>query len=37
MNYQMLVAILGSSFIIAGALLFFCTKWFEREAVLFRE
>jgi sodium transport system permease protein len=37
MNYQMLVAILGSSFIIAGALLVFCTKWFEREAVLFRE
>ncbi len=37
MNYHMLVAILGSSFIIAGALLFFCTKWFEREAVLFRE
>ncbi len=37
MNYHMLVAILGSSFIIAGALLFFCTKWFEREEVLFRE
>ena len=37
MNYQMLVAILGSSVIIAGALLIFCTKWFEREAVLFRE
>lgn len=37
MNYHMLVAILGSSFIIAGALLVFCTKWFEREAVLFRE
>ncbi|MFC1781691.1 ABC transporter permease [Planctomycetota bacterium] len=37
MNYYMLIAILGSSFIIAGAFLFFCTKWFEREAVLFRE
>ena len=37
MNYQMLIAILGSSVIIAGALLLFCTKWFEREAVLFRE
>ena len=37
MNYQMLVAILGSSFIIAAALLVFCTKWFEREVVLFRE
>lgn len=37
MNYHMLVAILGSNFIIAGALLVFCTKWFEREAVLFRE
>lgn len=37
MNYHMLAAILGSSFIIAGALLVFCTKWFEREAVLFRE
>lgn len=37
MNYEMLIAILGSSIIIAGALLLFCTKWFEREAVLFRE
>ena len=37
MNYQMLAVILSSSFIIAGALLVFCTKWFEREAVLFRE
>jgi len=37
MDYRMLVAILGSSFVIAGALLVFCTKWFEREAVLFRE
>ena len=37
MNYEMFIAILGSSFIIAGALLIFCTKWFERESVLFRE
>ena len=37
MNYEMLIAILGSSVVIAGALLFFCTRWFEREAVLFRK
>ncbi|MHC4240268.1 MAG: ABC transporter permease [Planctomycetota bacterium] len=37
MDYPMLIAILGSSVVIAGALLFFCTKWFEREAVLFRQ
>ena len=37
MNYEMLIAILGSSVVIAGALLFFCTRWFEREAVLFRQ
>lgn len=37
MNYEMLTAILGSSVVIAGALLFFCTRWFEREAVLFRQ
>ncbi len=37
MDYRMLVAILGSSVVIAGALLIFCTKWFERESVLFRE
>ena len=37
MNYGMLIAILGSSVVIAGALLFFCTRWFEREAVLFRQ
>ncbi len=37
MNYYMLIAILGSSFIIAAGFLFFCTKWFERESVLFRE
>ncbi len=37
MNYGMLAAILGSSFVIAGAFLFFCSRWFEREAVLFRK
>ncbi len=37
MNYEMLIAILGSSVVIAGAFLFFCTRWFEREAVLFRK
>jgi len=37
MNYEMLIAILGSSIVIAGAFLFFCTRWFEREAVLFRQ
>ncbi len=37
MNYEMFIAILGSSFIIAAGLLFFCTKWFERESVLFRQ
>jgi len=37
MNYGMLTAILGSSVVIAGALLFFCSRWFEREAVLFRK
>ena len=37
MNYEMFTAILGSSVVIAGAFLFFCTRWFEREAVLFRK
>ena len=37
MDYRMLIAILGSSVIIAGALLIFCTKWFQRESVIFRE
>ena len=36
MDYTMLVAIFGSSTLIAGLLLFFCTKWFNRESVLFR-
>jgi sodium transport system permease protein len=37
MDYAMLIVILGSSIVIAGGLLVFCTKWFEREAVIFRE
>lgn len=37
MNYPMLIAILGSSFLMAAAMLFFCAKWFQRESVLFRE
>ncbi len=36
MDYTMLVAILGSSVVIAGACLAFCTWWFNREDVLFR-
>jgi sodium transport system permease protein len=36
MSYPMLGAILGSSMILAGALLAFCTWWFGRESVLFR-
>jgi len=36
-DYYILAVILGSSFVIASALLFFCTKWFQREAVLFRQ
>lgn len=36
-EYSALLAILGSSTVVAGALLFFCTKWFQRESVLFRQ
>ncbi|MCA9715645.1 MAG: ABC transporter permease [Myxococcales bacterium] len=36
MDYTMLVAILGSSVVIAAACLVFCTWWFNREDVLFR-
>jgi sodium transport system permease protein len=36
MDYAMLVAILGSSALLAGLLLAFCTWWFRRESVLFR-
>lgn len=37
MDYSMLVAIFGSSFVIALVFLLFCAKWFERESVIFRE
>ncbi len=36
MDYTMLAAILGSSFVLAGLMLTFCTWWFRREQVLFR-
>ena len=35
-DYTMLLVIYGSTTILAGALLVFCTKWFQREDVLFR-
>jgi sodium transport system permease protein len=37
MDYSMLVAILGSSTVLAGALLWLSTWWFGREDVLFRQ
>jgi sodium transport system permease protein len=37
MDYLILAGILGSTFVIAGAMLVFTTWWFGREAVLFRE
>ena len=36
-DYRMLALILASSFAVAAALLTFCTKWFQREEVLFRK
>ena len=36
MDYTMLLAIFASSTLIAGGLLFFCEKLFNRESVLFR-
>jgi len=36
-DYSMLIVIFASTTVIAAALLAFCTKWFERESVLFRE
>jgi sodium transport system permease protein len=36
MDYVQLVAIFGSSVILAGALLGFCVYWFKQEKVLFR-
>jgi sodium transport system permease protein len=37
MDHAMLLVIVGASTLIAAGLLFFCTKWFERESVIFRE
>lgn len=37
LDYTMLLVILGSSALLAVLLLFFCSRWFERETVLFRE
>jgi sodium transport system permease protein len=37
MDYTMLFAIIGSSTAIALLAVFFCTVWFEKESVLFRE
>jgi sodium transport system permease protein len=36
MDYVQLIAIFGSSVILAGALLGFCVYWFKQEKVLFR-
>jgi sodium transport system permease protein len=36
-DYTMLLAILGSTTVVAGALLWATTKWFQRESVLFRQ
>ena len=37
MDYSQLLSILGSSTAIAMVLLTFCTLWFQRESVIFRE
>lgn len=37
MEYSFLIAVFASSALIALALIVFCSKWFERETVLFRE
>jgi len=37
MDYSMLGVILASSSVVAGVLLVFCTRWFSRESVLFRQ
>lgn len=37
MDYAMLLAILGSTCLVAFALLILCTWWFRRESVVFRE
>jgi sodium transport system permease protein len=37
LDYRLLLMILGTSTLIACALLSFCRWWFSREAVLFRD
>lgn len=36
-DYSMVAVVLGSTTVLAVALIIFCTKWFEREDVIFRE
>lgn len=36
-DYSLIMAIIGSTTVIALALLYFCTKMFEREEIIFRE
>jgi sodium transport system permease protein len=36
MDYFQLIAIFGSTVVIAGAVLAFCVYWFKQEKVLFR-
>jgi sodium transport system permease protein len=36
MDYYKLIAIFGSTVVIAGALIAFCIYWFKQEKVLFR-
>lgn len=35
-DYAMLAVVLGSSAVLAAILMFYCTRWFQRESVLFR-
>lgn len=35
-DYAMLAVVLGSSVVLASVLMFYCTRWFQRESVLFR-
>ncbi len=36
MDYQILAAVVGSTIVIAGAMIAFCVRWFQQEKVLFR-
>lgn len=35
-DYAMLAVVLGSSALLAAVLMYYCTRWFQRESVLFR-